>query len=128
MHDLIEVKNRNFINLIYKFREKVIHTFGMSRIISPIVAFWSDLIQIDHQIRDYVKLCGDSKSMYKYITDWGVVTREYEKGKKQHQLDPYFFATNITARLIKFADEYLSFIDYPEFYKFIDKTDQLRLN
>ena len=60
---------RDFINLIYAFREKVIHQEGLNQTISPIVPNWSSFIKIYPEIWDYIKRCGDGKSEYKYISD-----------------------------------------------------------
>jgi hypothetical protein len=67
---------RDFINLIYAFREKVIHQDGLNQIVSPIVPNWSSFIKISPEIRYYIKRCGDDKSEYKFISKWGVFEGE----------------------------------------------------
>ena len=58
---------RDFINLIYEFRDKVIHGEGLSQLVSPIVVNWSSFIKITPEINYYIKRCGDDKSEYRSI-------------------------------------------------------------
>ena len=110
--------NRPFINLIYEFRDKVIHREGFERIISPMAPHWSNLIIINHQIKDYIKQCGDKPSPYKIITEWGVIDRD-----GRIDLDPFYFAKNVVNKLIRFADIYLQLLGYDTFSNNIDPRD-----
>ncbi len=93
---------RDFINLIYAFREKVTHQEGLNQIVSPLVPNWSSFIAISPETRYYIKRCGDGKSEYKYITKWGVFERE-----SNLMLDPYFFSNCALSSLIEFTNGYL---------------------
>jgi hypothetical protein len=92
---------RDFINLVYTFREKVSHQEGLSQLYSPIAHNWSSFIKIDPEIWDYIKRCGDGYSEYKYISKWGVLKRESDI-----ILDPYFFSSHVLSNLILFTNEY----------------------
>lgn len=94
--------HRDFIILVYAFREKVIHQEGLNPIVSPFVSNWSSFIRISPEIRDNIKRCGDGKSEYKFISKWGVLERE-----SYLTLDPYFFSKQILCNLINFAKGYL---------------------
>jgi hypothetical protein len=59
---------RDFINLIYAFRKKVIHQEGLNQVVFPLVPNWSSFINMSPEIRSYIKRCGDAKSEYKYIS------------------------------------------------------------
>lgn len=104
-------KNRNFINLVYRFREKVIHTEGLSQIIHPIVIGWSNFIQISQEIKNFIDQCGDEKSEYKIITEWGITIDRFDNQKLY--LDPYFFSIKLLATTLKFTDQYLKSLGLP---------------
>jgi hypothetical protein len=93
---------RDFINLIYEFRDRVIHGEGLSQLVSPVVINWSSFIKITPEINYYIKRCGDDKSEYRFISKWGVFERELDL-----ILDPYFFSKQVLYTIIKFANEYL---------------------
>jgi hypothetical protein len=97
----------DFINLIYEFREKVIHQEGLNQIVSPVVPNWSSFIKITPEINYYTKCCGDDKSEYKFISKWGVFEQE-----SYLILDPYFFSKQLVYTLIKFANDYLQKLNY----------------
>jgi hypothetical protein len=109
---------RPFINLIYEFRDKVIHREGLERIISPIGFYWSNLIIVNHQIKDYLKQCGDKPSPYKIVTEWGLIERE-----GRFYLDPFYFAKKVIANLTVFADKYFQLMGYKAFLNNIDSRD-----
>jgi hypothetical protein len=92
---------RDFINLVYAFREKVSHQEGLNQTYSPIVHNWSSFIKIDPEIWDYIKRCDDGDSEYKYISKWGVLKRE-----SGIMLDPYFFSSHALSNLLSFTNEY----------------------
>jgi hypothetical protein len=79
---------------------------------------WSNLIIINHQIKDYIKQCGDKPSPYKIITEWGVIDRD-----GRIDLDPFYFAKNVVNKLIRFADIYLQLLGYDTFSNNIDPRD-----
>lgn len=92
----------DFINLIYKFREQVIHREGLNQIISPVVVNWSSFIKIAPEINNYIKQCGDTKSEYRFISNWGV----FERGS-DFLLDPYFISKQTLFTMTRFTNEYL---------------------
>jgi hypothetical protein len=115
--------NRNFINLIYEFREKVIHREGLERKIAPLVAHWSNFIEINRDIKNYIKNCGDHKSIYKHITKWGIVEKQ-----GNNYLDPFYFAKKVVLKLIEFSDEYLYLIGNSKFSDYIDEQHKFVLD
>jgi hypothetical protein len=70
--------HRNFINLIYEFREKVIHQEGLNQSHFCIVPNWNSFIKIDKEIQSYIKDCNDFNSKYKFISIWGVFKQNSE--------------------------------------------------
>ncbi|MDR4492422.1 MAG: hypothetical protein R2685_16255 [Candidatus Nitrosocosmicus sp.] len=96
---------RNFINLIYTLREKVVHKEGLDGSIHPLVPNWNSFIRIDDEINYYIKNCGDSKHLYKYITNWGIIKHQDEKF-----IDPFFFSQNILNETVAFVRGYIPFI------------------
>lgn len=97
---------REFINLIYEFREKVIHREGLRQIYSPIASNWSSFAKIPTEIKHGLKRCGDAKSEYKIISKWGVVEQN-----SFLVLDPYFFSKQSLCTLTKFTNDYLRIIN-----------------
>ena len=93
---------RDFINLIYKFREQVIHREGLNQVISPMTINWSSFIKITPEISNYIKQCGDAKSEYKFISNWGV----FERGSGLF-LDPYYFSKQALFTILKLTNGYL---------------------
>lgn len=102
--------NRNFINLIYSMRERVVHGEGLSRKIAPIVPNWSNFITIDNQIKGVIRQCGDKKTYYGIITEWGVLQKNEDT-----YLDPFYFAKGVIGKLIPFASEYLRLLGFSEY-------------
>jgi hypothetical protein len=113
--------NRPFINLIYEFRDKVVHREGLKRIISPIGTNWSNLMIVNHQIKDYLKQSGDRPSCYKIVSDWGLVERE-----KNLYLDPFYFSNKVMENLIIFADKYLQLLGYKALSTIVDFRDTVK--
>ena len=122
-HDLkIHIyNNRPFINLIYEFRDKVVHREGLGRIISPVGTNWSNFIIANHQIKDYMKQCGDKPSSYIIVTEWGILERV-----KNVYLDPFYFAKKVIDRLIIFADRYLQLLGYKALSIKADSRDAVK--
>ena len=102
---------RDFINLVYSFREKVIHTEGLSQIVHPIVIGWSNLIPISEEIKKYIDQCKDEKSEYKIITRWGIILDRFDN--QNLYLDPYYFSVKLLATTLKFTDQYLKLLGIP---------------
>ena len=109
--------------MIYEFREKVIHREGLERKIAPLVAHWSNFIEINRDIKNYIKNCGDHKSIYKHITKWGIVEKQ-----GNNYLDPFYFAKKVVLKLIEFSDEYLYLIGNSKFSDYIDEQHKFVLD
>jgi len=95
-------RHRDFISLIYQFRNSVIHGEGLNRIVSPLVPNWSSFVKITPEVNYYLKRLGDDKSEYKIISKWGVFDQN-----SYLLLDPYYFAKHVLETLKMFTDEYL---------------------
>ncbi|WP_458746469.1 hypothetical protein [Candidatus Nitrosocosmicus sp. T] len=98
--------SRNFINLVYAFREKVVHQEGLNGSIHSLVPNWNSFIRIDRQINYYIKSCGDKKHLYKYITNWVIIKQEDEI-----LLDPFFFSQNLLNEIVVFVRGYIPLIN-----------------
>ncbi len=110
-------QNRAFINLIYSFREKVVHGEGLPRMISPIGAHWSNFIPIDSQIKNSISQCGDKTSQYGIITEWGVL-----QTNTNLYLDPFYFARSIARKLVNFCDEYLRLLRFDKYSHYVNRS------
>jgi hypothetical protein len=114
--------NRDFINLIYLLREKVIHGEGLPRMIAPIVANWSNFILVDDdQITNSIRQFGDKSSQYGIITEWGVL-----QTNANTYLDPFYFAKGVVGKLIHFANEYLSLLNFNQFSNIAEQEEVFR--
>lgn len=101
-------KYRDFINLIYKFREKVVHHDGLNQSFRSVVPNWNSFIEIDKETHDFIKrckICNDSASKYEYISNWGILEQQ-----DKILLDPYFFSTNLFIETKNFVEEYIPLI------------------
>jgi hypothetical protein len=112
--------NRDFINLIYDCRERVVHREGLKRKMAPLAAHWSNFIEIDHAIKNYIKNCGDKQSRYKQITEWGIVVQQ-----GNIYLDPFYFAKHVFLKLTAFSDDYLKLINFPKFSDGVNQSHEL---
>lgn len=112
-------KHGDFIKLIDKFRQRVIHAEGLKEI-----GFFFDFkmhypILIDSDINRIIRSCGDRQGPYKKLTEWGVY--DYVPEYPNHfYLDRYYFAKSATRLLLKFADKYLKLVGHK---KFLDKLN-----
>lgn len=103
----------HFINLIYSFRERVIHREGFARtslVYRGDVKWRGSFIKISREQRDYAKLCGDVESDFDPFSKWGL----YEI-QSEYLLDPYHFSMSAVSMLIAFVDRYLELLGYPSF-------------
>jgi hypothetical protein len=103
--DLID-KKRPLINLIYEFRERVVHQEGLERRPLPLAPNWTNFFQIDSLVHNYMKQCGDQKSEYKYISKWGVTNYN-----DVLFVDPYYFSYQYCIFLQQFIDEYFKLLN-----------------
>ena len=103
-----------FINLIYLFRELVIHREGLSKTgfenIDTNGKWKANFIKITKEIKEKIDLCGDKKDVYNPFTKWGVYRIHTE-----FLLEPYHFSIQSLITLKKFVDEYLRLLGCPSF-------------
>ncbi len=102
----------NFINLMYEFRELVIHREGLA-----CTAFenhtdrWkANFIKVNTEIRDRLRACGDKPSQLDPFTTWG-----FYQLHDSWMLEPYHFALEATKKLTLFVDRYLELLGFPSF-------------
>jgi len=102
-----------FINLIYEFRELVVHREGLVNTgfeNRGDVRWRANFIRINMEIHDRLRTCGDTPSQFDPFTEWGF----YQMGGFL-LLDPYHFAFEATMKLTTFVDKYLELLGYPSF-------------
>jgi hypothetical protein len=97
--------HRSFINLIYKFREKVIHQEGLDQRLIGIVPNYNNFIQIDSDTHNYIKMVGDKQSRYKRISNWGIIHQNNDI-----ILDPYNFTSRAFDNSIKLVKGYVQLL------------------
>lgn len=102
----------NFIQLIYTFRETVVHREALKKLVSfhyrdgP--SEWeADLIPISDQQKNYIRTCRNIDGVPDDLSEWGLseVSGQY--------LDPYHFARKAVTILKNFVDKYLELLGYP---------------
>jgi hypothetical protein len=103
----------NFIQLIYTFRETVVHREALKKLVSfhyrDGVSKWKAyLIPISGEQKNYIKACLDS-GVLDASSEWALPKEE------DLYLDPYHFAIKATTALKNFVDKYLELLDYPSF-------------
>jgi len=105
----------NFIQLIYTFRETVVHREGLAKVrfeyVDKDVGWKANFTQLSEDQKDYIKLCGDVKSEFDPFTEWGVFTGDIA------YLEPYHFSMKAITILTDFVDKYLELLGYPLFVK-----------
>lgn len=103
-------QNCHFINIVYSFRELIIHREGLRRMsyINPSKkGRWkANFIVISKDQKNEIHLCGDKKSKYDKISNWGIHT-----AGNFTFLEPYNFSVEVTNRLILFIDKYLELLE-----------------
>jgi len=113
-----------FINLIYGFRELLIH-----REMLDMQNFTPDMneekhtisaIEINEKTINLIKQCGDKKRKYDNFTEWGVF--HY---KNKYFINPFYFAKKTTRTLIEFSNKYLEVLGY---CNFIDELQKKNIN
>ena len=115
------LENGHLITLIYSFRELVIHREGLDRLSfhynSDEGQWRANFIKISKNELNLINLCGDKKSEYDNISNWGVHT----DGDNVF-LEPYHFSFEMLKMLIPFVDKYLELIHHSSF---IEKQQQI---
>ena len=103
----------NFIQLVYTFREIVIHREGLAKVSFQYRgdnAKWTaNFIRISEEQKNYIKICRDVSSVLDPFSKWGL----YES--KGLFLEPYHFSTRAITTLKSFVDKYLELLSYPSF-------------
>lgn len=123
---LREIRNKNqnirdhihsfvdYIQLIYLFRELVIHREGLVKVgfnyRDEQVEWKANFIKISEEIRNKIKCCGDKTSKYIPISEWGIY-----KINNEFYLEPHNFSIHIISKLNEFIDKYLELLGYPSF-------------
>jgi hypothetical protein len=115
-------KHANFIQLIYSLREVVIHREGLANTLFSYKGesgkWKANLIEINEEAYNYIKLCGDTKCKDDKLTKWGV----YKLGEN-YMLEPHHFSIEAITTLVKFTDDYLNLLGSPSFVE-----DQIQQN
>jgi len=112
----------NFIQLIYTFRETVVHREGLAKVrfeyVGKNIRWRANFTQLSEEQKDYIRLCGDIKSEFDPFTQWGVyvATNVF--------LEPYHFSLKTIAMLMKFVDEYLQLLGYSSFIETQKQKDE----
>jgi len=102
----------NFIMLIYLFRELVVHREGLGKITFAQRGGWNaNFVEISKEMKDRIKMCGDSNSDIDPISQWGC----HNINSVGMYLEPYHFSTMILRTQTKFVDRYLELLGYPSF-------------
>jgi hypothetical protein len=111
------------IQLIYEFREEIIHRDLLDEIgfhISRAGSFeWGvNFLQIDHPVKQYIQQAGDRPRKYSIVSHWGV----YKTDLDRDFLEPYTFVKVATERLVEFTNEFFKHI--PESIVTTSRTSQ----
>lgn len=111
-----------FINLIYLFRELVVHREGLAK-----TGFenrnddgkWkANFIKVNDEIKQKLRACGDKTSNYDPFTEWGFYELHTE-----YFLDPYNFSLKAIRKLIEFIEKYLELLGYTSFIEASKKKE-----
>lgn len=114
----------NFITLIYRLRERVIHAEGLKEIGFFYDFKMSSAILIDSDIDGLIRSCGDKPGPYKKLSEWGVYKYAVPGTKKNYfYLDPYYFTKSAAGLLLRFADEYLKLAGHGKFLDTLNSND-----
>jgi hypothetical protein len=104
----------NFIQLIYTFRETVVHREALKKLVAfdyrEGVSKWKAyLIPISDKQKDYIRACRNISGALDAFSEWGL--------SEDHglYLDPYHFAREAITTLKNFVDKYLELLGYPSF-------------
>ena len=114
----------NFITLIYRLRERVIHAEGLKEIGFFYDFKMSSAILIDSDIDGLMRACGDKPGPYKKLSEWGVYKYTIPGTIGNHfYLNPYYFAKSAVGLLLRFADEYLKLAGHTKFLDTLNDND-----
>ncbi len=99
-----------FINLIYLFRNIIIHRQGLYKTGFESESWKANFIKVTEEIKQNLKSCGDRNSKYDPFTKWGFYQLQSELF-----LEPYNFSIEAIKKLIEFVDKYLELLGYSSF-------------
>lgn len=107
-------KHRHLINVMYIFRELVVHREGLEKLsfhLNSKERQWeANFIKISKNEINEICLCGDKKSEYDEISNWGLHTYGNDCF-----MEPYHFSSEVLNMLIPFIDKYLELLHYSSF-------------
>lgn len=102
----------DFINLIYSFREDVVHRAGLPSVVFHDSSYkhgWNaQFIKISEEIARMIELCGDGKRDFDKFSEWGV----YKSGNVFF-VTPYILGISLVRTILQFTDIYLDLLGYP---------------
>lgn len=100
----------NFIRLIHKFRNKVIHREGLETTSfsnQGDIRWNANFIKIDDDVKNRLNEL-DNKKVHDPFTNWGY----FELTPKNTYIEPYHFSKMGISQVIEFCDEYLKLLGY----------------
>jgi len=103
----------NFIRLIHKFRNKVIHREGLETTSFSNhgdIRWNANFIKIDDDVKNRLNRL-DNKKVHDPFTNWGY----FELTPKNIYIEPYHFSKMGISQVIEFCDEYLKHLGYDSF-------------
>lgn len=105
-----------FINLIYLFRELVIHREGLAKTgfedRSDNGKWKANFVKVTKDIKEKLTACGDQKNKYDPFTKWG-----FYQLYTGYFLDPYNFSLEAIKKLVIFVEKYLELLGCSSFIK-----------
>jgi hypothetical protein len=111
----------NFINLIDKLRNRVVHARGLKEIGFYLDFKMSSVILINSDEEGMIRSSGDKPGPYRILSEWGVYN--YVPGRNYFFVDPYFFARSATRLILRFADEFLKLAGHKKFLDNLNPND-----
>ena len=105
----------DLINLVYIFRELVVHRDGLERTGYHYKNYDGselnfNLIKISKNTSELIDRCGDKQNKFDMYSKWGQI-----KSDSEYYLIPYHFSKELIIELTKFVDEYLRLLGYDSF-------------
>ncbi|MCL2643304.1 MAG: hypothetical protein FWD52_07325 [Candidatus Bathyarchaeota archaeon] len=113
-------KYMKFINLIYEFRELVVHREGLEMIHfeNPNAHWQTSFITVTSDVRTRLNDLRDRTSKFDPFTEWGFYQLHGDP-----LLEPYRFALMATRQLLDFVDTYLKLLGFQSFIESAKKEN-----
>jgi hypothetical protein len=112
----------NFINLIYKLRESIVHREipqGMDFEYRGYNGKWKcNFVEISEDIQRLIHQNGDKQQEYDLVSCWGIYNISDE-----YRLEPFRFVKSATKVLIEFSNEYLRLLGCKDFLEELKGKD-----